>query len=300
MYDVIIMGGGPAGIAAAIHCKRYKLKSLLIYKNLGGMVSYAHNIENYPGFKSISGVELVNKFEEQLKYLKVEMKTAEIINIEKKGNFILTDKENKKYEAKNVIFALGTEKKQLNAKGEEKFLGKGVSYCYICDAAIYKGKTVAVVGGSDSAAKAALLLSEYAKKVYIIYRKEMPRCNPHYLDEIQKKGIEILSNTEIKEIKGKKFVESVLLNNKELKLDGVFIEIGSVPSVFLAKKLGVKLNEDNYIIVNSIQETNVEGLYAAGDITNHPLKQIVTAVAQGAAAANSIFKKLASNLGFNK
>jgi len=289
MYDVIIIGGGPAGVAAAIYSQRYKLKTLLITKNTGGMVLDSHLIENYPGFTKISGVELSKKFEEQIKQLNIEKIEAEIIDID--NNLTLTDKNNNKYETKNIILALGTEKRKLNVQGEEKFLGKGVSYCYTCDAPFFKDKTVAIVGGSDSAAKAALLLADYAKKVYIIYRKENLRCEPHYLEKIKNKNIEILNNTEIKEIKGTNFVESVTLTNSKLKLDGVFIEIGTIPATNLAKKLNIELDENNYIKVNNKQETNIKGVYAAGDITNQLLKQIITAAAQGAIAANSIFQK---------
>lgn len=289
MYDVIILGGGPAGVAAAIYSQRYKLKTLLITKNTGGMVLDSHLIENYPGFTKISGIELSKNFEEQIKHLNIEKIEAEIIDIG--DNLTLTDKNNNKYETKNIILSLGTEKRKLNVKGEEKFLGKGVSYCYTCDAPFFKNKTVAVIGGSDSSAKAALLLADYAKKVYIIYRKENLRCEPHYLDEIKNKSIEILNNTEVKEVKGTDFVESVTLTNNELKLDGIFIEIGTIPAINLTKKLNIELDENNYIKVNNKQETNIKGVYAAGDITNQPLKQIITAAAQGAIAANSIFQK---------
>lgn len=294
MYDVIIIGGGPAGVAASIYAQRYKLKTLLLTREVGGMVLDSHVLENYPGFKSISGLELSKKFEEQLEYLKVKVEDLEVTNIEKKeNNFVVIDKENNKYETKNIILALGTEKRKLNILGEDKFLGKGVSYCYVCDGAFFKNKTVAVVGGSDSAAKASLLLSEFCKKVYIIYRKEKIRCEPYYCDLInKKKNIEILTNLEVKEIEGKDFVESITLsNNKKLKLQGVFVEIGTIPSTNIARKLGINLDKEGYIIIDENQETNVKGLYAAGDITNKTLKQIITAAAQGAVAADSIFRK---------
>lgn len=292
MYDVIIIGGGPAGITASIYSQRYKLKTLIITKNKGGMILDSHIIENYPGFKQISGIELSNKFKEHLKYLEVEIRDQDIINIEKNNHFTLTDKNNNKHQAKNIILALGTEKRKLNVPGEDKFLGKGVSYCYTCDSPFFKDKTVAVIGGSDSAAKASLLLADYAKKVYIIYRKENLRCEPHYLDKIKEKNIEILNNTEVLEIRGDEFVKAVQLSNgEELKLDGLFIEIGTIPLTNLAKKLNIELDENNYIKVNQNQETNIQGIYAAGDITNQKLKQIITAAAQGAIAANSIFQK---------
>lgn len=292
MYDVIIIGGGPAGVTASIYSQRYQLKTLLITKNIGGMIQDSHILENYPGFTKISGTELSKKFQEQLKNLKVEIKEEEVTNIEKNENFTITNKKNNKYETKNIILALGTKKRKLNIPGEEKFLGKGISYCYTCDAPLFKDKIVAVVGGSDSAAKASLLLANYTKKTYIIYRKENLRCEPHYLKKIKSKNIEILNNTKILEIRGKEFVESVSLSNKEeLKLDGIFIEIGTIPLTNLAKKLNIKLDENNYIITNEKQETNIKGIYATGDITNKQLKQIITAAAQGAIAADSIFRQ---------
>ncbi len=294
MYDIIIIGGGPAGVSASVYAKRYKLNSLLICKEIGGMVSESHIIENFLGFNNISGQELSNKFEEQLKYLGVEIKYNEVTDIEKNGDsFLVIDKENNKHETKNIILALGTKKRKLNVPGEDEFLGKGVSYCYVCDSPFFQDKVVSVIGGSDSVAKASLLLSQYANKVYIIYRKTNLRCEPFYLDLIKnKENIEIVTDTTVDKINGDNSVTSVLLsNNNELKLDGVFIEIGTIPMTNLTKKLGINLDENGYIITDENQETNIKGIYAAGDITNKRLKQIITAISQGAIAADSIFRK---------
>lgn len=290
-YDTVIIGGGPAGLTAAIYAARYQLKALVISKE-GSMMLDAHKIENYPGFKEISGIELMKKFKDHVKKFDVEVKNAEVVNIEP-GFTIVTEK-NERIRTKTLILALGTEKRKLNVKGEEEFLGKGVSYCYVCDSAFFRDKVVGVVGGNDSAALASLLLAEYAKKVYIIYRKEKIRAEPYKVRQIEENPkIEVINNTVIKEIKGKKFLEKVVFEGgKELKLDGLFIEIGSVPSTSLARKLSVKLDENNHIIVNEKKETNVKGVYSAGDITNSPLWQIITACADGAIAANSVYHHL--------
>jgi thioredoxin reductase (NADPH) len=198
-------------------------------------------------------------------------------------------------EARTVLLATGSKHRKLAVPGEEEFHGKGVSYCATCDAAFFRDKTVAVVGGSDSAAKEALLLSEHAKKVYIIYRREKIRAEPINAERVgNNKKIEVINNTNIVEIKGRQFVESVFLDapyggSKELKVDGVFIEIGYLPQNELAKGLGVKLDEKGEIIINRDSETNIPGVYAAGDVTANSFKQAVTAAAQGVIAAKSAY-----------
>lgn len=293
MYDLIIIGGGPAGLSAAIYAARFMLKTLIITKEVGGAIVEAHKIENWPGYKSISGIELMEKFEDQVAALGVEIVENEVVDVEnKKGFFKIKTNENKTYESKNTIFACGTMRRKLNIKGEEEFSGKGVSYCATCDAAFFRNKIVAVIGGNDSAAKAALLLAEYAKEVCIIYRKEKIRAEPMTISQISKNPrIKIINNTSLKEIKGEKFVTSVIFDNgKEFKLDGVFVEIGAEPCAAFASKLGVALDEKNYIIVDKTQKTNVKGIYAAGDVTNNELKQVMTACAEGAIAAKSVYE----------
>ena len=198
------------------------------------------------------------------------------------------------YECKTLIITTGMEKRKLGIPGEKEFLGKGVSYCGTCDGPLFKDKIVGVVGGSDAAGVEALLLTEYAKKVYIIYRREQLRAEPVTFEQIKKnKKIEIIYKSNVTEIKGKQFVESVILDNgRELKLDGLFIEIGGIPTSYLVKDIGVKLTEDGHVIVDETQETNVDYIFAAGDITNasNKFKQIITAASEGCLAALSAYK----------
>ncbi|MBU1205109.1 MAG: FAD-dependent oxidoreductase [Nanoarchaeota archaeon] len=294
-YDLIIIGAGPAGLSAAIYASKYKLNTLVIGEELGGTATHAYKVENYPGFRSIPGIELMNKFKEQVKGL-AGIKNEEIIKLEKKGNFIITTRKGT-YQSNALIFAAGTKRKALNIKGENEFLNKGVSYCATCDAAFFKDKVVGVVGGNDAAAMSALLLAEYAKKVFIIYRKEKIRAEPLRVRQLEKsKKITIINNTNVIAVNGDKMMSSVTLDrefnhSKELNLSGLFIEIGSIPSTVLTEKLGIKLDEEGYIIVDPAQKTNVDGFYAAGDITTGSNKfgQIITAASEGAVAAHSVY-----------
>ncbi len=291
MYDLIIVGGGAAGLTAAIYASRYKMNILVIAKQIGGAIIDTHKIENWPGEKSISGLELMSKFEEQAKALGVEIKEEEVKKIQK-GFKVFTDK--KEYEGKTIILAMGTQRRKLNIKGEDKFSGKGISYCATCDAAFFKNKIVAVVGGSDSAARAAQICLGYAKKVYIIYRKDKMRAEPALVEELENnKKIEFIYNANVTEIIGNKMVEKVKLDiGKEIKLDGLFIEVGGTPAIALATDLNIKTNENGYIAVDSEQKTNVPGVYAAGDITTASagFQQLITATAEGAIAAFSAYK----------
>lgn len=295
MYDLIIIGGGPAGLTAGIYSARYKLNALILTAKPGGQMTEAHKIENWPGTESISGLELAKKLEGHAKKLGTKIKRAEVIDVKKNnGPFLVTTSEGERYEGISLILALGTEKRKLDIPGEDKYSGKGVSRCAICDAPLFKDKTVAVVGGSNAAAHSALLLVKYAKKVYIIYRKEAIRPDPLLEEELKgNKKIEIINNRQVKEIKGNKFIEHALLDNGEnLKLEGLFIEIGGIPYAVIAKKLGIELDNDSFIIVDKAQSTNIKGVFAAGDITtgSNKLMQVITAAAEGAIAATSAYK----------
>lgn len=291
MYDVVIVGAGPGGLSAAIYAARYNLKTLVIGTEFGGTIIEAPSVENYPGFKKISGLELMEKFKEHAKNLKAEIKEEEVKAIRKgKEHFIVTTSKNE-YEAKTLVLALGTRRRKLNVPREERFIGKGVSYCVTCDAPFYRDKTVAVIGGSDSAAQAALIASEYAKKVFIIYRKEELRAEPINKERVHKnEKIEVIYNANVIEMSGRNFLESVKLDTgRELRVDGLFVEIGLVPSGALAAGLGAKLNEKGEIIINRKSETNVPGVFAAGDVTDGFLKQAITASAEGCTAALSAY-----------
>ncbi len=296
-YDLIIIGAGPAGLAAAVYAARYKLNTLVLSKETGGMINHAHEVGNWPGNKAISGTDLMNQWEEHAKSLEIPIELEEcrdIKKLEEDQGFII----NGKYKTKTILLANGTSRRHLNVPGEKEFTGKGVSYCATCDAAFYKNMTAAVVGGNDSACSAAMILSEFADKVYIIYRKDKLRAEPSWIEQIEKNTkIEMIYNANVTEIKGDKFVTSVVLDNgNELKLDGLFIEIGSVPSTFLAEQLDIELDKEHYIKVDEKQETNILGVYASGDITtnSNKFKQVITAAAEGALAVHSIYEFIKS------
>ena len=296
-YDLIIVGSGPAGLTAGIYSARYNLNFLVIGNLGGGTISEAHKVCNYPSQNNISGFELSQKMINHLKELGGEVKQEEVIQIKSEKNQFLVKTNKQEYLAKKIILATGRKKQKLNVKGEEEFLGKGVSYCATCDAAFYKDKTVAVVGGGNAAITAALLLAEHAKKVYIIYRKKsFFRAEPAWVKQLEKeKKIESLFNTEITEILGENSVIKVKLNNKkDLKLDGVFVEIGFTPDETFSNMLKLK-TEKGYIVTDKKQKTNIKGVLAVGDATNNSLKQVITACAEGAIAATTAYEELKLN-----
>jgi len=293
-YNLIIIGAGPAGLTAALYAARYKMDFLIIGKNPGGLIGEAHEICNFPSYERVKGIELMKNMVDQVKKLNVNIKTEEISKIKKnKDGFKLTTNKDT-YFAKKIIIATGSERKKLDIDREKEFAGKGLSYCATCDAGFYKDKITGVVGGSDAALTAALLLTKFAKKVYIIYRKDkFFRGDLVWADEVKKnKKIEPLFNSVITKLIGKNKLEAVELNGKkELKIDGIFVEVGGIPNIELAEDLKIKI-EEKQIVVDKEQRTNIKGIFAAGDITNNPLKQIVTACSQGAVAANSVYKEL--------
>jgi len=293
-YDLIIIGAGPAGLTAAIYAARYKLSTLVVGEQIGGMAAEADEICNFPSYKKIIGIELTKKMIEQVENLGVEIKNSYADSIKKIDSQFLVKTNSTEYKAKKIILATGTEKRKLGLKNEDKFLGKGISYCATCDAAFFKNKVVGVVGGSNSALTAALLLSKFANEIYIIYRKnKFFRAEPKWVEEVERnEKIKSIFNANVIELVGENKLEYVKLDNGEkLNLDGLFVEIGSIPSVKLAEELGIEL-EENHIKVDKKQRTNMEGVFAAGDVTNSPLKQIIVACAQGAIAANSAYEEL--------
>ena len=295
MYDVAILGAGPAGVTAAVYCARYKLKTLLVSYNIGGWVNNAYVIENLPSKKGIGGAELAKNYKEQVKNNDIDFKKETVLSIKKDENFTIRTK-NDSFEAKTVLYALGTKKRMLNCPGEGKLLGQGVHTCATCDAPFYRDQEVAVIGGNDAGAKSALLLSEYAKKIYIIELQENIPMEPTWKEKIlNHEKMEVLTGVSVKEFVGDERLSSIVLTDgKELDVTGAFIEIGSEPNVVLLKRMGAELDDYNCVNVKEDQETNISGLFAAGDLTNNSnnLRQIVTAQSEGAIAAQAIYKRL--------
>jgi len=295
-HDLVIIGAGPGGYSAAIYAARYKMDVLMIGQMPGGIAATAHDIRNYPGFNQISGMELMMKMMEQAKTLGVPLKQNSVVNVKpyQEGVLIKTNKE--EIFARKLIIATGTARRELGLPREKDLTGKGVSYCATCDAGFYNDKVAAVVGGGDAALTAALLLSKFAKKVYIIYRKpEFTKAETAWVEEVKtNEKIETIFNTEVSELIGEERLEKIKLNNdSEIELDGLFIEIGGVPNTKLSEELGLEL-ENGSIIVDKNQKTNIPNVFAAGDVTDRPFKQIATAVGDGATACYTAFKELRS------
>lgn len=295
MYDVIIVGGGPAGLTAAIYSSRYKLSTLVLSKTIGGAASTAHKICNYPSYENINGYELMQKFTTHAKSLGAEIKYEEVLSIEKKDNYFIVKSENSSYEGKKVIYTAGTKRERLNVAGEGKFIGKGVSYCTACDGPFFKDKKVVVVGGGDAALSSALMLSSYAKEVIIIHRgKEFTKGDPSWQIMIEKDNkIKKMFNEEVVEIIGDKKVEKIKLKSgKIIETDGIFIEIGAKPDSEILKSLKVKIDSKGYVIIDCGQRTNIPGFFSAGDVTSKDVRQVVVAAGDGAVAAYQIYWEL--------
>jgi len=293
-YDVVVIGTGPAGISAAIYCVRFALKTLLIGDSFGGAIARTHIVENYPGYIG-SGLEMMNKWKENLENLNVEILDEKVVEISKNNNngFNVKLSYDGSVNTLSIIYATGRQERKLKVKGEEEFLSRGVSYCATCDGLFFKNKIVGVVGGSDSASKEVLYLSNLAKKVYIIYRRDKLRAEPINIERVKNsQNIEIIYNTNVVEILGDKKLQGIKLDrpynsNDFLKLDGLFIEIGADPRSELAKSIGINTNDINEIIVDEQMKTNIEGFFAAGDVVNRREKQVIVAAAHGAIAAYS-------------
>lgn len=292
IYDVIIIGLGASGVSASIYAKRSGLNVCVInYGIPGGIISTSSIVENYPGFKSISGSDFAFNLFEQFNNLDVPLFNEEVINIID-GNIKEVKTKNNIYKAKKLIICSGRKPRRLDVENEDKFLGRGISYCATCDGNLYKDKTVCVVGGGNSALESALYLSNLCKKVYILVRKDKFIGNKSLIDEVnEKENICIKFMTNIISVEGNDVVTGVKTNNGEIKLDGIFINIGYEPSVNIVKDLNIKLDK-NYIVVDEHMETNIKGIYAAGDIIKKDLYQLVTAVSEGAIAATNVYKSI--------
>ncbi|MGL4664329.1 MAG: thioredoxin-disulfide reductase [Clostridium butyricum] len=290
--DLIIIGGGPAGLTAAIYAGRAKLNTLLLEnKILGGQVRNSFTIENYPGFKSIQGGKLADLFQEQAAEFGAvidEFDLIEKIDLSEEEKVIET--ETFIYKPKAVIIATGAVPRKLPIKGEKNFAGKGIHYCAVCDGAMYEGKNIAVVGGGNAALEEALFLTKFAEKVYLIRRYNYFKGEQSVIDEVfNHPKIEVLLNEDVIEAKGQDFLNSVVLKNtldgiiSELKVDAIFGYIGTEPKTEEVKKY-LNLNEQGYIITNEDMETNIKGVYAAGDVREKKYRQITTAVSDGTIA----------------
>jgi thioredoxin reductase (NADPH) len=299
VYDVVIVGAGPAGLTAAIYCVRSGLRVRVIGKVVGGQVAESSLVENYPGLKAISGFELAKRIAEHAESLGVDVLMDEVVGVEQVGDlFIVRTSASGDFKCKALILAIGAEPSRLGVKGEEEFRGRGVSYCATCDGPLFKGKDVAVVGGGNSALDAALYLSSLARTVYLIHRRDEFRAAKALVDKIVGKNniVRLLKRVPI-EIGGSRYVEWIKVKNvetgevEELRVNGVFIEIGrSVKSDFL--RGFVDLDERGQIIVDSLCRTSRRGVFAAGDATNIPYKQAIIAAGEGAKAALSAYEYL--------
>lgn len=286
MYDLVIVGAGPAGMTSAIYSARQKLKTLIISKDFGGqMAQKAVEIENYPGFEKITGFDLISKMENQVK--NVDVVREKVIEVKKENDiFFLKTEGDKVFQSKVVIIATGAEPRRLNVLGEVNYLGRGVSYCSTCDGPLFKNKEVAIIGGGDAGFETAIFMKNYASKIYILEQEESVKAS---IDNQKKaSGIEVITSARLKEIKGDNFVNQIVfeLSGKEETLDvkGVFIQAGYVPETSFLGDL-VELNEKKEIIVNfETFETKTKGLFAVGDVNCGKVKQIVVACGQGATA----------------
>jgi len=290
MYDLIIIGGGPAGLTAGIYAQRARLKTLLLEKEvIGGQIAVSDVIENYPGFPSISGAELMEKFEQQARGLGLEIKLTDVVAVQKKGEEKIVKTSDGDLIAKSVIVATGAKPRRLGIPGEKELTGKGVSYCATCDGPFFKGQKVLVVGGGDTAVKEAVYLSRIANKVYIAHRRDQLRAEKIIQEKaMSTPNIEILWSHILKEIKGKTGVEKVALQNlkdntvKELEVEGVFVFVGINPTTDF---VDVEKDKQGFIKTDQDMRTSVKGIFAAGDCRTTALKQVSTAVGDGAIAA---------------
>ncbi|MFH1710138.1 MAG: thioredoxin-disulfide reductase [bacterium] len=295
-FDLIIIGGGPAGLAAGIYAKRADIDAVLIEKALpGGMITTTELVENYPGFpEGISGIDLGQKLEDQARKYGLDIVFGKAISLEAKNNIKEVRTEEHSYSSRTVIIATGSEPKKLGVPGEETFIGKGISYCATCDGPFYKDKNVAVIGGGNGALEEAIFLTKFAKLVTVIHRREDLRADK-VLQEKAASNPKIFFrlNTLVEEIKGNDKVRSLTLtdtlSNKRssINVDGVFIYAGQKPNTDLVKDL-VKLDENGHIVTDENLRTNINGIFAAGDVRKKALRQVVTSVADGAIAITSV------------
>lgn len=292
MYDLIILGGGPAGLTAGLYATRSKLDTLMIEKMyLGGQIVNTYQIENYPGYEDISGPELISKMEAQTKRYGLQIINEDVVGLDITGDIKNVNTGNATYEAKAIILAMGATPKRLGIEKEDKFIGSGISFCATCDGAFYKDATVAVIGGGNTAVEDALYLTKFAKKVYIIHRRNELRATKAEQDKaFANDKIEFIWDTVVVDIEGEYEVQGLKLKNVKtseesvLKVDGVFVAIGLAPNTEIIKGI-IDMDEYGYIVTDDDMRTNIPGVFAAGDVRHKTLRQVVTATGDGATAA---------------
>lgn len=298
LYDLIIIGAGPAGMTAAIYAARRKIKFLILTLDIGGQMSWSSDVDNYPGLPDLPGIEVVKKFQKHMSDYNIKPRIEDVIDIKRKGKILLVKTKKNIYETKTIIIASGKKPKKLNVPGEEEFLNKGVNYCATCDAPLVQDKTIAVIGSGNSGLDASLVLSKYGKKIYLLDLAPKIVGEAYLRDKVlQNKKITFIGNVKTKEILGDKFVNALKYEvdgqEKTLKLDMVFIEIGLVSRADFAKI--IKKNKWGEIMIfrstitHKENMTNIPGVFAAGDVTDIPAKQIAAAVGEGCKAALAAF-----------
>lgn len=303
--DVLVVGAGPAGLSAALYSKRLGLKTACIGEDIGGTLNEAGIVDDYIGIQDTLGPELAKRFVEHVRKYEVPIYRDSVVDIVREDKtFKVSTKSGAVFTTKTVILAVGSKRRRLGVPGEAEFAGKGVTYCAACDAPLFKEKVVAVVGGGNSALQSALLMTSYASKVYLIHRRDSFRAYDVYVKSVtDHPKIELVLNSIVRSIGGDKSVAWIEVENlvtheiRRIRVEGVLIEIGSEPPKEFFTRIGLKLDEHGYVVVEPGQKTNIEGVFAAGDCTGGPYKkkfdQVVTAVAEGALAALSAYEYLA-------
>jgi alkyl hydroperoxide reductase subunit AhpF len=298
MHDLIVVGAGPAGITASVYASRKQLDFLVITGNIGGQAAWSGDIENYTGYQFITGPELANKFEEHMrKYDTILKENEEVVEVKKAGDIVFVRSDKGEYQARAVIIASGKRSKTLGVPGEAEFKNKGLTYCATCDGPIFKDKVVAVIGGGNSALDAGLQLIRIARKVYIINNTAALAGDAVMRNKLLESGsVTVINNASVKAILGDKFVNGIRVayegRDEVIPLEGVFVEIGLIPNSSFIKD--VKKNDLGEIIINSFNETSVPGIFAAGDVTDIPAKQIIIAAGEGSKASLSAFHYLST------
>lgn len=296
MYDIIIVGGGPAGMTAAIYGASARKKVLILEKDsMGGQILKTNKIKNYPGFEEISGFDYSNNLFNQVKKFDVEVNFEEVLKINKDKS-IITNKN--KYNAGAIIIATGSKNKTLNILNEDKFLGKGISYCATCDGMFFKGKTVAIVCGGNSSISEALYLSNIVKKLYVIYSQKDFKFDSIDLETLKKKdNITFIFNSTVSKLNGNEFIESITVrknennNESDISVDGLFISIGFTPLSSLCEEI-LELSDNGYILSNEECTTNIDGIFVAGDVRKKSVRQLTTACSDGSIAAIKAYNYL--------